>query len=343
MNITPNELISRSRTYMGDDHDEAEGGFLSPLSWLALFNVEYQRAFRQWVRAGLVSPAPTDLRFVGPQAKTFATGNMGTFLWNGTFKAVAAGTAGNGVLVTLESTGTGTGQLIESTTDPLYPAGTVTFRYQIGVTTYGHLNTALAGSTLIKLVTPSTDTVRLFAAGPSVYGTTYGGLDYLAGVLALVGVVEDLGGSYRLIPPTQSSLGRSRFNYPQNAKAIGWEATGTGDNLTVIVHPESTTSTHIVRYIALPARATVATTTYECPDGADERVVLGMARRAGVKEGGASALVERLIKEADADLNFTAFGRNNGDSPRVRVNDRGAFLKMSRTLQFGALSSYRFV
>jgi len=69
---------------------------------------------------------------------------------------------------------------------------------------------------------------------------------------------------------------------------------------------------YVVRYVPTVAYATDASTTIELPYGADERLVLGMARRAHLKDSGASALLERLIMEADAETGFSAASKAGG-------------------------------
>ena len=141
----------------------------------------------------------------------------------------------------------------------------------------------------------------------------------VAEVLAIVGVAENLGGGrYRLIEPLQSTYGRDPFRSAvATSPAIGWLATGAADDVTVSLQPESTGS-YVVRYIAVPEAATALDDEVELPYGCDERLVLGMARRAKLKEMGASAILERLIMEKDADIAMQAHGRVDGDGPRAR-------------------------
>lgn len=140
------------------------------------------------------------------------------------------------------------------------------------------------------------------------------------GVLATIGVAENLGsGRYRLLTPAQSHYGRSpTLGYTTGASSH-WYATGTGDTITYTLEPRDTGS-YFVRYIPTVVPADSLADTVTVPFGADERLVLGLARRAKLKEGSASALLERLIMDADAELNFAAFGRVNTDSPRVRTS-----------------------
>ncbi len=139
--------------------------------------------------------------------------------------------------------------------------------------------------------------------------------------LAIVGVAQDYGdGRVRILTPAQSVGGRSPFWGTTSATggSTHWSATGSADELEISLEPVDTSGSYFVRYIPTVAYATDVTETIDLPYGADERLVLGMAKRAKLKEGAASAQLERLIFEADAELNFAAFSRAQADSPRVR-------------------------
>jgi hypothetical protein len=145
-----------------------------------------------------------------------------------------------------------------------------------------------------------------------------------AGVLCIIGVAEDLGGGQlRVLSAPQSEAGRNPWwSVRPAAPATRWLATSVGDAVTITIEPPST-ATYVVRYIPTVDYATSASATVELPYGCDERLVLGIARRAKLKESASSALLERLIQDADAEANFLAFGRNNSDGPRVRRSPRG--------------------
>jgi hypothetical protein len=141
----------------------------------------------------------------------------------------------------------------------------------------------------------------------------------LEGVLAIIGVAEVYGGDsisgYRVLRPGLQ-YGAKPFRTPVNAPADSWEAYGAGDSITVVLRPEDTSGVYVVRYVPSFNYTTDPTDTVELPFGGDERLVLGMARRAHLKDSAASALLERLIGEADANLNFLAFARA-GQNGRV--------------------------
>jgi hypothetical protein len=143
----------------------------------------------------------------------------------------------------------------------------------------------------------------------------------LNGALAIVGVAEDRGSYMRILTSAQSTGGADAFwqaSSTPSLPATRWAAHGDGDNLTVELDPPDASTTYTVRWIPRLAYATDATQTVELPDGGDERLVLGMARRCLIKESGASRRLDEEINEADADLAFEARGRNAGDGPRVR-------------------------
>jgi hypothetical protein len=139
----------------------------------------------------------------------------------------------------------------------------------------------------------------------------------ITGVLAVIGVAELIGTNYRVLRPSQTQDGRHPFRNPRTGPATSWEAHGGGDTLTIELDPADTGS-YVARYIARPARPTSVSASVEVPDGADERLVLGAARRAHVKESSRSAAIDALILEADAELNFMAHSRRHGESPLVR-------------------------
>lgn len=154
-----------------------------------------------------------------------------------------------------------------------------------------------------------------------------GGSTTLSNVLALVGVAQDKGGYVRVLAPVQSLRGQHPMWTGSQAPggiSQSWMATASGDTVTVTLDPKDpdTSEPYFVRYVAAPAYVTDGTQTVDLPYGTDERLVLGIARRSHLKDQSASQLLERLIAEADAELAFTAAGRIQGDSPRVRRTPR---------------------
>lgn len=142
------------------------------------------------------------------------------------------------------------------------------------------------------------------------------------GVLAVVGVAEDLGDHFRLLAPSQSSSGRAPFWVASSSpigKSVSWAAYGSGDNYTMELNPRDPTGNYVVRYIPRPAYL-VATTdqTVDLPAGMERLIVYGMVAHAMIKDTTASAALQREIQKAEDELGLGGFGRINGDSPRVR-------------------------
>ncbi len=169
--------------------------------------------------------------------------------------------------------------------------------------------------------------IRLGLVVPASTDATFtGGSTTISNCLAIIGVGQDKGGYVRVLAPAQSPRGQQPFwrsaTAPQTISQ-SWMATSDGDTATITLDPtDPDTTPYFVRYFAAPALVTDSTTTVNLPFGTDERLVLGMARRAHLKASSASALLERLIAEADAELAFTAQGRIHGDAPRVRRTPR---------------------
>lgn len=206
--FTIEALVDRARVYIADDHDD-QGGFLSTAAWVALANAQYAEEYRDMVRLGIISPAPTDTAFTS-------------------------------------------------------------------------------------------------------YTTS------VNSVLATIGVAEDLGsGQMRVIDPFQSAYGRKMWGYTEGGTPIAWTAHATGDTVTYTLEPR-TTGSYVVRTIAVPSAFSTLASTVDLPFGSDEHFVLGLARRAKLKDGSASAHLERLYAESTAQRNMYHHGRINSDAPRVR-------------------------
>ena len=166
--------------------------------------------------------------------------------------------------------------------------------------------------------------VRQGLVAPRPTHTTFvGPTTALTGVLAVVGVAEDLGGGrYREIPSVQSEIGRHPYGTPSD---IGWQAHGTGDDLSIEISPDDEL-TYEVRWIPDVVRPSDPTASVVLPASADERLVLGAARRALVKESTRSSALQQALDEVDAELAFAAAGRLMGDAPRVRRLNPSSYL-----------------
>lgn len=161
--------------------------------------------------------------------------------------------------------------------------------------------------------------VRMGLVVPAATDTSFTGpTKSLSGVLAIVGVAENLGTYKRLLTPATSSLGAYPYWQGETGSSTSWTATGAGDTVLVTLDPADSSGNYVVRWVPTVAYATDATATIELPYGGDERLVLGMARRSHLKDASNSQLLNGLIAQSDAELAFAAWGKTGKDSPRVR-------------------------
>lgn len=179
--------------------------------------------------------------------------------------------------------------------------------------------------------------VRMGLVRPAPKDTTFtNAATTIQGVLAIVGVAEDLGSYVRLLSDAQPGSGADAFWFgstPFTSKAVSWQAHGSADDLLVEVYPKDTTTTYTVRWVPVVPYTKDPTATIDLPYGGDERLVLGMARRALIKESARSQALDELIREADAELAFEAFGRAGG-GPKVRRQPRQLRTYASRFSSF---------
>lgn len=156
----------------------------------------------------------------------------------------------------------------------------------------------------------------------------------LNNVLCVVGVAENCGDYFRPLQPAQSAYGRASYwgGSLDTGKSVEWEASGAADTITLSLHPTDSSGNYRVRYISRPVYATDRTASVDLPPLCDEVLVLGACKRAHLKDATVSRALEDLLMKAEAELNFAAFGRVNGDSPRVRRIDK----RPNYTSRFGA-------
>lgn len=151
-------------------------------------------------------------------------------------------------------------------------------------------------------------------------GNTHG----LTAALAIIGVAEDLGSNMRVLEPAQQSdyAAYWRGSTASTGVATSWAARGLLGAGTIVVELDpyvTNPSKYFIRYIPTPTAAGFVTDTVDLPFEGDERLVLGMARRALIKESSRSQEMDKQIFDIDASMNMTAFGRL---SPKVRRTDK---------------------
>lgn len=163
--------------------------------------------------------------------------------------------------------------------------------------------------------------VRSGLIAPAYTETSFtGNTTTINNVLGIIGVARLEGGRYYPVRPSQADFGRaSWFDTVDTGVSVAWEATGAGDNLTLKLYPNDASGTYVVRYITRPAYVTDSSTTVELPYGADERLVLGAADRAGIKDQVVSRKISEKIFESDGALNMLAAARLPQKARRPRV------------------------
>lgn len=108
-----------------------------------------------------------------------------------------------------------------------------------------------------------------------------------------------------------------------------YRAKWSGDTLVVNLYPEPTNGeTYLVTYLPHPSRLTldaVPATGYansvSYPMGWEDRIVLGMARRALDKEESDSTSIQRQILQMDQQIEQLCWDRVMGDGPSVISSD----------------------
>lgn len=153
--------------------------------------------------------------------------------------------------------------------------------------------------------------IRAGLIGPAPVDTEFTGDSVnITGVCAVVGVARFDGDRYYPLEQAQSSYGRAAwFDPADTGTSTTWEATGNGDDLAIKLHPSDPSGTYVVRYITRPAYVTDPTASVELPYGGDERLVLGVADRSGIKDSSVSRNLKAFIADHDAGLAFLAAGR----------------------------------
>lgn len=141
---------------------------------------------------------------------------------------------------------------------------------------------------------------------------------------ALLGVWErDSGGRLRrLRVGTYVETLHQTAGGPIQGAATEVSLVDNGDGtVTFSFYPRPTQNSYLIVTINPPTRMTAVTDTVTLPAGLEERVVLGMARRALVKEESDTRAVDRLIQDEDRRVEEFAASRMFANAPRVRNTD----------------------
>lgn len=161
--------------------------------------------------------------------------------------------------------------------------------------------------------------------------------------MALIGVYEVRDGRYRPLK-FQNTVDFTRQSYGApattgDAHFYSVESSPTQDKLTIYLFPLPSSGTYRVLYLAGREPVDDLTDSVNWPLGWEERIVLGMARRALIKEESDSRVIEKLMAEQDAIIEEFCWNRVLAESPRLRnvdSRDRG----WSEDLIFGPYESW---
>lgn len=156
--------------------------------------------------------------------------------------------------------------------------------------------------------------------------TIDGSTDYsIAEPLAVVGVYEITTNSllrrvHTVNPWDGHRQTTNTITGPARQYSIRRDPAGSG-NVFVNLFPNPTSGTYRVYYIAQPAKITSVTDSIDYPLGWEERVVLGMARRALAKEESDTGPISEQIRQVDSDIEAAVWNRMLGDAPAIRNVD----------------------
>jgi hypothetical protein len=92
------------------------------------------------------------------------------------------------------------------------------------------------------------------------------------------------------------------------------------ESSNLVLYPRPSSGTYLHRYIPQPAYVTSEDDRVLLPQGFERRVIYGMVSHGMIKEGGASAALERQIQRADAEIGLQLFGQ--GIEQRARIKPR---------------------
>lgn len=160
----------------------------------------------------------------------------------------------------------------------------------------------------------------------SLVGDTYT-LSSTTGFLAILGVWEvDSSGRTRRIQfdnfvDVFRQLGTGPITGPATRFTVTSRIEAAQDDLDIKLYPRPTSGQYLVVSVSQPPRLAALTDNLFIQAGMDERVVLGCARRALLKEESDVVDISKLIEEEDAKVEELASSRVFSAAPKVRNVD----------------------
>lgn len=165
----------------------------------------------------------------------------------------------------------------------------------------------------------------------TVTGAENGVFQLAAKALAVVSIHESTSQGVRLLSHNNAAdfLRQIPGSSLNRGHATEFRVRTAGDDLILNLFPEPLVGeTYLVTYIPAPDMLVLSTpgtgqaTDVTYPLGWEERIVLGMARRALIKEESETRKVEELIKELESQIEEVTFARVMSDVPTIRNVDR---------------------
>ena len=312
MEVTAEEVIGRARAYINDDHNDNKGAVFKPERWLQVLSAQNKRAYRRWMKAGLVSPEPVDKEFTGPSVRLtnvveilgvarctisgFSGGefDIATFLDGApsvTIRVISYSGTSRPRVVFLPSAG------LSITED----GGDSTINFIPGVSTVEDVLELIAtDSTLLEVVNADDLTAAQFAIV----------LDNLVGPHTLTeidGGEVHMSEFEELLPKQRYAVNKKPFTTDINALGCSWTAFSSGSNVTIrLTYRDTSSQMYVVRYAKAQLEVTSEDQVLEVPDGGDEYLVLKLAEMASMSEGGMSKVHQKAIADYEAQLGFAA-------------------------------------
>ncbi len=332
---TAQELIDRAKA-AADMHDN----FVTPSTWLSWLTQEKYALTLFTARSGWPLDFETlTIDVVGDEAGEFtlqdeeaATLDLADHFTvtglNTVIGRTALGLTADHSITFIHGSGTG----LESFVDGVEAL----FTYDAGVTTVSDFEDFLATSDYFTVVTAATTQGALIPVGEIVTGSPEPGTPVAAvyplvvpdlDVMAIISVhqVASNGQDVRRVKYNDAvTFLRQLSSSPRvtTDSTMYYRVRRNGDSLDLNFYPNPAVGcSFLVTYIPAPSRATVVTDSISYPMGWEERIVLGMARRALEKEESDSAPILRRIAEIDQQIEELCWSRVISESPTVRNTD----------------------
>lgn len=164
------------------------------------------------------------------------------------------------------------------------------------------------------------------AVGPDRYPLATAGVNE---TMAIVGVWQELSSGrlrpLRIVPWVDNfvqdeggpDVGPSQYVFIEDHNNDGVEV-----STLLRFYPRDPSGNYLIMYLQAPAAAVSMTTVFSQPMGLEERIVLGMAKRALIKEESDTSAIDKLIREMDQQIEEYCWQRSFAQVASVRNVDK---------------------